>query len=143
MARCGGETCCGGETLILMRTLRVQKLWWGEFGGEPKGSKRADGRGCGGETLVGTLRVQKGRWARNGSFPFKNDFSLVYSTIAEIRDKFDHFVPLWWGDPAVVRRPRCGGETPLWWGDPAVVRPQVLNLRSRSLILGFRNLIVG
>ena len=59
---------------------------------------------------------QKGRWARNGlfpfenglffaglqhnsrnsgrmPFPFKNGFLLVYSTIAEIRAKFDHFGP--------------------------------------------------
>ena len=34
---------------------------------------------------------QKGRWARNGPFPSKNGFFLVYSTIAEIRGKFDHF----------------------------------------------------
>ena len=64
---------------------------------------------CGGETLVGTLRVQKCRWARNSPFPLKNGLFLVYSTIADIRDKFYHFGPLWWGDPAVVGRPRCGG----------------------------------
>ena len=29
----------------------------------------------------------------NGPFPFKNGLFLVYSTIAEIRCKFDHFGP--------------------------------------------------
>ena len=54
---------------------------------------------CGGETPL--WWVPKGRWARS---PFP-------SRTAETRDKFDHFGPLWWGDPAVVGRPRCGGET--------------------------------
>ena len=73
-------------------------LWWGD--------------------LVGTLRVQKGRDVRETALPFKNGLFSVYSTIAEIRDKFDHFVPL-------VGRPRCSGETPLWWGDPTVAgRPR-------------------
>ena len=83
-------------------------------------------------------------------FPFKNGLFLVYSTIAEIRDKFDHFGPLWWGDhvqtlATLNPKPRCGGncggtlrardkfdyfgplggpagaEAPPWWGDPAGV----------------------
>ena len=65
-----GETRRGGET----------PLWWGDpaLVGRPR---------CGGENLVGTLRVQKGRWARNDPFPFKNYLFLVYSTVADIRDK--------------------------------------------------------
>ena len=73
----------------------------------------------GGETLVGTLRVQKGSWARNGPLPLKKRPFLVYSTIAEIRDKFDHRAVLVedpavvGGEPAVaavVGRPRCDGR---------------------------------
>ena len=41
----------------------------------------------------GPSRPEKGRRARNGPFPFKNDLFLVCSTIAEIRAKFDHFGP--------------------------------------------------
>ena len=52
---------------------------------------------------MGTL-VQMGQ-KRHVSF--KNGLFLVSK--AEIRDKFEHFGPLWWG------------ETPLWWGDPALV----------------------
>ena len=101
----------------------------GRPGGDPKGPKG-----------------QMGQKLKNGLF-------LVYSTIAEIRDRFDHFVPLWWGDPAVVSavvgrprcrcggepavvgRPCCGGETPLWWGDfgDGEIRFQILNFRSQLL----------
>ena len=35
------------------------------------------------------LVFQKGRYARNGLFPLKSGLFLVYSTIAEIRSKFD------------------------------------------------------
>ena len=93
--RCGGEARCGGETL----------LWWGDPGG--------------------TLKVQKGRWARNGPFPFKTAFS--WSTAQEQKFETNFTIscrsggetrcggetPLWWGDPAVVGKIRCGGETPL------------------------------
>ena len=80
---------------------------------------------------MGTLRVQKGSWARNGPFPFKNGFFLVYSTIAEIRTNLTIScrsggeTALWWGDPAVVGPFRAAVESPLCWGDPAVVgRPR-------------------
>ena len=98
-----GRPCCGGETPLWWGDLAVvgrprcggeTPLWWGDpavvgrpWWGPYFGSKRADGP----ET----------------AFPFKNGLFLVYSTIAEIRHKFDHFGPLWWGDPAVVGRPRC------------------------------------
>ena len=39
--------------------------------------------------LFWPFRAPKGQ--RNGPFPFKNGFFLVYSRIAEIRGKFDHF----------------------------------------------------
>ena len=35
----------------------------------------------------------KSGWARSGPFPFKNGLFLVYSTIAQIRCKFNHFGP--------------------------------------------------
>ena len=68
-------------------------LWWGD------------------PALVGTLRVQKGSWARNDPFPKKKGLFLVYSTIAEIQDKFDHFGPLWWGegDPLETGSKRADG----------------------------------
>ena len=62
--------------------------------------------------------LQKGSSRRilpdlSSRFLLKTGLFLVYSTIAEIRDKFDHFGPLWWGDLAVgvVGRPRRP-----WWG---------------------------
>ena len=88
-----GRPCCGGET----------PLWWGDPGG--------------------TLKVQKGRWARNGPFPFKTAFS--WSTAQE--QKFGTNLTISCrsggeGDPAVVGKIRCGGLTPLWWGDPGSKR---------------------
>ena len=55
----------------------------------------------------------KGQMGQKQLVSFQKCLFLVYSTIAEIQDKFDRFVPLWWGDPAVVGPPYgndCYGE---------------------------------
>ena len=71
-----------GTILRIPPNLGVKTLWWGHVGGDALVGRHAVmGRPhCGGETplwwgdpaVVGRPLWGKGRWARNGPFPFKN-----------------------------------------------------------------------